>query len=158
MSQALSDQQKHFLQTYLGVAPSSQSKDSGPGAGHTATLSLWNTAKEKADNQLVRLSDHLRKTGNPDVQSVADEVETLLEPLRVELVSALMQYDSSPRQQEKKAAIEAIESAKNWLGADDRVQAVDNNPWKIQVNIERTIGDALNFLERNISTKDSGDK
>ncbi|MFL4468462.1 hypothetical protein ACERZ8_00725 [Tateyamaria armeniaca] len=136
MAESLNDLQRTFVQTYLGVSPSSDDTQKV-----TSMTGLWSDAKDRVDDQLRTLSDRLRKTAIPQVQGVADEVETLLAPLRVQLMAALQNFDaSSGDSTAKTAAQKAVGAARAWLDKDARVRAIDteslegtghsrNNPW-----------------------------
>ena len=113
---------------------------------------VWQVAKDVVDGQLRALSDQLRKTAIPELVEVAAEVESLLDQLRVKLATALLNYDSSPAKPETRAAaLSALAAARDWLGADARVRAVDNNSFAVQVTAGATLGAAFGRLQRALA-------
>jgi hypothetical protein len=146
MSEPLSDTQRVFLETFLGVSISNPAAE-----GNLTTVTVWNNAKDRVDDQLRSLSDKLRKSALPQVQGVADEVETLLGPLRVNLIAALQNLDAAPGDAKAQgAARKAVGSARAWLDSDARVRAIDTNPWKVPVSVAATLGQALDRLETQL--------
>lgn len=102
-------------------------------------------------------SCRLRKTGSPQVQTVADEVETLLAPLRVKLAGSLMASDNAPADPAAgKAALKAVAEARSWLDTDARVEAINTNPWKVPVSVAGTLGAALDRLESRLTARQGG--
>ena len=145
-------QQNDWIERVLGV---SLNRPSPPNDGHPRTarptLPIWQTAKDSVDNQLRTLSDSLRKTGVETLAKVAEEVETLLEPLRVKLVGALVAYDTAPGKPETRAAVAAeVAAAAKWLTSDGRVEAVDKNPFGAPVSARATLGAALKQLHTEL--------
>jgi hypothetical protein len=117
-------------------------------------LAVWQAAKEAADGQLRLLSDRLRTTGIPALAEVSQDVETLLDQVRVGLVAALLNYDKDPAKPETRAAaLSAIEEASDWLSTDERVRAVDQNPFGVLVTVGATLGAALQELQRDLAGK-----
>jgi hypothetical protein len=138
------------LEQVAGIAP-------GAARAAAGTLSVWQTAKDAADDQLRALSDHLRTIGIPVLNDVSDEVESLLEPLGVKLVAALLNYDRAPASPQARAgALSAIAAASDWLHSDERVEAVDNNPFEVAVSAGATLDAALRELQRELATKAGG--
>ncbi|MFY9209521.1 MAG: hypothetical protein WAO69_00175 [Aestuariivita sp.] len=148
MTDSLTQVQLSFLENYLGLRLEAAPDTPGP------TLSgLWQTAKDTVDDQLRGFSDRLRKSGTPQVQAVAQEVETLLAPVRVKLVAALMNYDSAPSDPKNhQAALKALSETRAWLDAVARVQVIDRNPWNVPVSIATTLGTALDELEARLTS------
>lgn len=114
-------------------------------------LPLWQEAKDGVDTQLRTLADALHKTGIPTLASVAGEVETLLDRLRVTLVAALMEYDGAPSDKTRAAALAAVQKALAWLDAEPRVAAIDRNPFGVTVTVGATIGAALRQLQSRLT-------
>lgn len=140
---ALSDTQAYFLETHLGVAIEVPS---------VAVLALWTGAKDQVDAELRSLSDRLRKSAEPEVQAVADEVEGLLSPLRVTLVGALMGFEAAPHAGKAQTALrKAVVEARSFIESDPRVAAIDMNPWGVPVSIAATLGETLDQIEAGMS-------
>lgn len=156
MSHDLTPKQIDFLRRFLGVEPSTDgTMDAADpeAAASVPTLTVWQTAKDKVDAQLRALSDKLRKSPVPEVVGVADEVETLLEPVRVKLVVALKEFDTAPGEPKARdRALEALATAETWLDSDARVRGIDTNPWGVPVSVAATLGAAFDRLHRNITT------
>lgn len=148
----LTEPQRRFVELYLGA----DLPDGASGRDATALLPAWQDAKDAVDDQLRSLSDSLRKSAYDEVVGVADEVETLLEPVRVRITTALMEYDRNPAEAAKrKAALDAISAAGDWLASDARVKAVDSNPWGVPVSVAATLGAALFRLENDVARSGS---
>ena len=146
MTELLDDTQRAFLETFLRMSFS----EAAPGA-KVSTTNIWSSAKDRVDDQLRKLSDTLRKTAHPQVQAVADEVETLLAPLRVKLMVVLQELDAAPGDAKAQGdARKAVASARSWLDSDARVGAIDSNPWKVPVSVAATLGEALDRLETQL--------
>lgn len=148
----ISQQQRHFLQNYLGIEIASLvDRDLARIGAHVPAVPLWQDAKDKVDAQLQLLSDVLRKSGDPDLSDVAGEVETLLEPVRVSLLGALAEYDKAPESRPARdQASDAVGAARGWLVNEPRVAAVDGNPWGVPMAVEATIGGALDRIDSSI--------
>jgi hypothetical protein len=142
----LTELQSSFLRDHLGVVL--------PDAEAVGALTpVWQDAKDAADDQLRRLSDILRKSNDPDVVEVADEVETLLQPVRVKMLNALMEADKTPdAATARKTALDIVAETRSWLGSDGRIGAVDDNPWGVPVSVASILGAALDRIEGHLNT------
>jgi len=152
-------QQNDWIERVLGLSvgrAAAPDRDDNSRATKRA-LPVWQTAKDTVDGQLRALSDKLRKTGVVTLTEVANKVEALLEPLRTELVGALMAYDSAPRTAEAlAAAVAGVAAAAKWLASDERVEAVDQNPFGVTVSARATLGAALKQLHAELGSKTGG--
>ena len=117
------------------------------GAGSGKAMEIWQAAKDSVDDQLRELSDELRESAVPELVDVAGEVETLLEPLRVKLAVALLNYDQVRGPETRAKALQAVSAASEWLASEARVRAVDENPFEVTVTAAATLGAALRQLE-----------
>jgi short-subunit dehydrogenase len=117
-------------------------------------IEIWQAAKDTVDSQLQALADNLRKTGIPVLAEASGDVQTLLEPLRVGLPAALREYEAAPdRTGTRAAAQSAIADALTWLQSNERVQAVDTNPFGVTVSAGATLGAALRRLQNELTTE-----
>ena len=147
MTVSLDPTQTSFVAQYLGV----HLEPRNDASRSAATAASWQAAKDAVDGQLRALSDRLRKSAIPEVVGVADQVETLLEPVRVKMLVALKNYDAAPDDEKPRSdARAAMTEAEAWLSADDRVRAVDTNPWGVPVSVAATLGGVLDRIHREI--------
>ncbi len=117
-------------------------------AQRAQAASQWQAAKDSVDAQLRTLSDLLRKTGIRTLADVSDEVAGLLVPTHVSMTAALLAYDKEPAKPEtRSAALAAITAAGKFLASDERVDAVDTNPFGVTVSAAATLGAALRDLQ-----------
>lgn len=123
----------------------------GAGAGSGKMMDIWQAAKDAVDDQLRELSDELRETTVSELVDVAEEVETLLEPLRVKLATALMDYDKTRGPETRAKALSVVSEASAWLASEGRVRAVDENPFEVTVTAAVTLGAALRLLEGELA-------
>lgn len=152
MTETISQTQLDFLGRYVGYVPLTQDGGDPAGASGLNLMKDWHAAKDTVDTQLRTLSGRLRQSPTPEVNSVADQVETLLSPLRVKLVAALFEYQKAPSDtRARDAALGAIADAQAWLTSDGRVQAIDANPWGVSVSIVDTVGTALRKLHGDVN-------
>ncbi|MEW9920306.1 hypothetical protein AB2B41_11860 [Marimonas sp. MJW-29] len=123
-----------------------------PPTAEITVLADWQAAKDAVDDELRLLSDRLRKSAIPEVQGVADEVETLLSPLRTKMITALMGFQQAPTDAKNRdAALTALSEAEAWLASDPRVKAIDANPWGVPVTVSATLGGVLRKLQNDVN-------
>ncbi len=149
-------EQVSWVQRVLGVQMSDGDADTLGGSSQAAAKAsaVWQEAKEQVDGQLRAFADQLRKTGIPTLLQVADDVGTFLQPLRVGLVKALLDYDTAPGEVNKRtAALKRVTEALDWIGDDARIREVDANPFGVHVTAAATLGAALRRLQGALGTK-----
>lgn len=153
----LSDQQISFLTKFLGIKLADSpfeltgEDDWMEPEGYEPVVPIWQQAKDALDAQLGKLADTLRISGDPELEEITDEVTDLLKPVRVGLAGPLIDLDMTPRLKgARDGAISAIANARSWIDSDPRIEAIDNNPWGINVSVASTLGDALDRIEARI--------
>ena len=144
---------REWVGRVLGVqfAPVARGSD---GSGTGSPLSVWRDAKDRADAQLTRLYDTLRKSGVPALGRIADKIEDTLQGFHVPLAAKLMDLDraaESTRDAARAAASKAVDEALARLASDARVRAVDRNPFAIPTDLRSTLEHGLTQLQAQLA-------
>ncbi|MCA0873932.1 hypothetical protein LCL97_24160 [Seohaeicola saemankumensis] len=143
----LTEAQHRFVDRFIVRLPDALVSPAGDAVPLVLT---WQSAKDKVDDELRVLSDTVRLADEPDAAEVAADVVNLLGPVRVQMLTALMEFDKAPLASDKRDKVTtAVSAARAWLGSDPRVAGVDNNPWKVPVSVAATLGSALDEIERS---------
>lgn len=132
-------------------------KPGGNGAvtGGANVLAFWTDATKTLDGRLAGLARALRSYGDVDFDQIADKgVHQLLQGNETAaLTSALAAYTGAAgaRQQEAAAALRrAVANYQVFLERSGLVEALDDNPFDVDVEIYTTLSDALQRIERGL--------
>jgi hypothetical protein len=124
-------------------------------APDTASVQIWNEAKDNVDGQLNELYALLRRAGLKAFDEIASEIDQVLVRFRVGLAAALIDYDSSSgpaRNAAGKKALAIVQDYQSRIPSDKHVIAADTNPFGVSVTVRATLGAALERLSRELST------
>jgi len=144
---------REWVAHVLGVQFAPAARD-GDGSGAGTHLSVWQDAKDRADAQLTRLYDALRKSGVPALGRIADKIEGTLQGFHVPLAAKLIDLDraaASARDAARAAASKAVDEALARLADDRRVRAVDRNPFGIPTDLRGTLEQGLTHLKARLA-------
>jgi hypothetical protein len=117
---------------------------------------VWQQARDQVDGQLNALYGQLRKTGIPELGTIADAIENTLKNYRVRLTVALTEFEQATGEAKEKArsrALQTVAAYQKEIPADKYVIGADTNPFGIKVNIRETLGRALQTLSQALSAK-----
>ena len=152
MAGSLTQPQLDFLVSYLGYDSSFELAASGAFTIREM-IAEWRDAKDDADTQLSALAAEVQTMTISEAQDVARQVAAVLAPLRVKLVKPLMALEASPDDPGKQAAaLSAIAEAEALLASDQRIAAVDRNPWNVPVSVVTTLTPVLRKLRVTIKS------
>ncbi len=154
------DAQAEWLRRVLGFAvPSATAAGTGaapaatPGATPGATPDWasarqgWQAASEAVDGQIAGLQAVLRKTGDDQLEEIAEfGLNGVTGDHRVKLMAILMELGSGDPATLRKSgpkALGLIESFRSYLESNEKVQVCDANPFGAPVAIRATLVPAL---------------
>ncbi len=126
-------------------------------AGLAAALAAWakrraeyRDASELVDRQIAALQAVLRQSDDEDLEEIAEAgLNAVTGNFRVSMMAAMAEVDAASGPAFRTAAAKAmrnIEAFQDHIGSDERVEAVDENPFGVTVSIRETLGGALSGL------------
>ena len=122
-------------------------------AGDASMLDQWEASKSVVDRQLQALSNYLLKSEIPVLAEIARELGDVLTPADDLLTHALKDYDAQPGTAETRtAALKAVTETLDWLGTNERVKAIDTNPFGVSIDVAGLLGNALGRLQTRLTT------
>lgn len=125
----------------------------GAGAGQDQLLGQWATSKDQVDRQLQALSSYLLKSEVPVLSEIARELGSVLTPADTLLSGALKEYDARPGAAEaRRTALKAVMDTLDWLGTEERVKAIDTNPFGVSVDVAGGLGNTLKRLQTRLTS------
>jgi hypothetical protein len=141
-------EQNDWIERVLGIG-----RGGIAGASKTNGLvNLWQSAKDSADIELVRLSDSLRKANIPVLNDLAARIETLLDQVRVRLLTSLGNLEKAPTDPKaRENALAALQFANDWLASNPKLDAVEANPLRMTINARSILRGALTRIEAQLS-------
>lgn len=112
----------------------------------------WEVANEAVDKQIKALQRALRETGEKDLQEIAESgLNAITQGHRTTLAARILDVHNAPRDERSQALVALRETAgaySSFLDDDSRVEAVDENPFDVQVTMRATLIPALErFLD-----------
>jgi hypothetical protein len=124
----------------------------GAGAGGADVIALWQDATKAIDGRLAGLARELRTYGDVDFNQLADKgVHQLLDGSETAaLTAALTAYNAAAGVARQKAAAALHQAVANYLAFLERsalVEALDDNPFDVDVEIYTTLSDALRRID-----------
>lgn len=140
----MADQGKtEWVQRVLGVQVAATPK------GGASLLAIWRDAKDQVDAGIATLQDRMRKHPLPALARIADKgLNGVTNTRSVGMLAALTEADS------KGAAgagnVRKAAAAFRQFLDSDAADAIDVNPFKVEVGLRRTLGAALDEIERRL--------
>jgi hypothetical protein len=133
----------------LGV---SRPGGNGEVAGGADVIALWQDATKAIDGRLAGLARELRTYGDVDFNQLADKgVHQLLDGTETAaLTAALTAYNATAGESRQKAAATLRQEVANYQGFLERsglVEALDDNPFEVDVEIYTTLSNALRRID-----------
>ena len=123
-------------------------------AADAEPLAVWRDAKEAVDGKLEQLARELRGFGDPDLERIADfGLFGLTEGESVALNKALFDYQRAAPAARVGAAgnvRKAVGAYRAALDAEPMVGLLDRNPFGVDIGVRRTLGGALDAIERGL--------
>lgn len=136
------ESQADWIARVLGVQVSPR------GESGTSLLAIWRDAKEQVDSGIGALQDRMRKHPLPALARIADRgLNGITDTRSVGMIAALMEADRSPAASGK--ARQAVAAFRTFI-ASDTAAAIDENPFGVEVGLRRTLGAALETIERQL--------
>ncbi|HSI59447.1 MAG TPA: hypothetical protein VLA16_17930 [Ideonella sp.] len=135
-----------WMQRVLGV---SGETPRAPAAGPRPMLSpIWMEAKEEVDAGISRLQDALRQTADDDLLQIAEYgLYGATQGESVKLMAALRVADGGSDEGLAKV-LDAVSDYRDFLDGAPIVELIEDNPFGVKVPLRRTLGAALDELER----------
>jgi hypothetical protein len=128
------------------------------GSARIEGLVIWQRAKAAIDARLDRFAQRLRASGHPMLQRVADEgLPTLGKQHEVALEDALRAHEQAPPEQQQKTAASVragVQAYRAALAKEPAFRLIDENPFRIEVALRETLGQALMQIEQGLPTRD----
>lgn len=125
----------------------------GPGAGtasgsFTDAAAAWRAAMESVDGQIAQLQAALRQTDDGDLHEIAEYgLNAVTGGHKAKLTAALMGAERGAAGDRAKLAA-LIPPFCAHLESDERVEAVDENPFGVAMSVRATLLPALDELAR----------
>lgn len=134
----------------------------GGGADLEAARSAWSEARaayqdatEEVDRQISALQNALRASDDEELEDIAETgLNGITGNFRVPMMAAVADLDRAAGEAFRAAAAKALSNIKafhDYIEADERVEAVDENPFGVRVSIRGTLGGALSEMQRALS-------
>ena len=125
----------------------------GPAApAPEALLPLWLEAKEAADTGIEQLQRALREIDDPDFRQIAEYgLNGATTGQSTKLMVALREMSGEASPQTRAKLESAIQSFRDFLSGSPIVRLLEDNPFGVAVPIRRTLGSALDEIERSIA-------
>lgn len=121
-----------------------------PASEGARPLDIWNAAKEEADKGITALQSALRAEGHPATDRIAEFGLAGLSNGKVHttMMAALLDHSKAPQSESTRAAL--ARAAKDYRAflASDIVAHCDNNPFGVQLGLAKTLGKALDRIDR----------
>jgi hypothetical protein len=140
-------EETEWVTRVLGVA----APGGGTGAGGADVIALWQDATKAIDGRLAGLARELRTYGDVDFNQLADKgVHQLLDGGETAaLTGALTAYNAAKGDRAKAAAAlrQAVTNYQSFLDRSELVEALDDNPFEVDVEIYTTLSDALRRID-----------
>lgn len=160
MADTLTDTQRTFLQTHLGVV-SANPGSAAPASpdlhfekNWTAARANWLSAEEAVGKQINAMQSAFRKSGSDVLLDIANYgLPALTGNTRSKAMAAIFEVDgvkSAPNEKTLKRADKKLSDLKKQLTSNPRVQACDENPFGVKVSIGATLGGALDDMLKAI--------
>lgn len=136
------ESQADWIARVLGVQVGSHDKP------RTSLLAIWRDAKEQVDSGIGALQDRMRKHPLPALGRIADRgLNGITDTRSVGMIAALMEADASPAASGR--ARKAVAAFRTFVDSDTAA-AIDENPFGVEVGLRRTLGAALDTIERQL--------
>ena len=145
------DGKVEWLARVLGFrfAPARAVDDRGETAQDVVALTTWRAAEDMVGGQLRALSDHLRKTGVPELETAASVVEHVLDDYSDE-ITALLSHVNNSDVDARAQAHDAVAATRARLGKDMRILTVDSNPFGVPMTVLSTLDGTLRNIEEQL--------
>ena len=122
-----------------------------------ATVSqVWLAAIESVDQQIAALQAVLSKEDDGELQEIAEfGLNGVTGNFKTPFMTAMREVDGSDVEGRPKAARKVAEIANAFmkhLESDERVMAVDENPFNVKLTVRKTLGDALAAIGKILQT------
>ncbi|MEX0340546.1 MAG: hypothetical protein AB3N11_16085 [Arenibacterium sp.] len=154
MADMLTPEQKNFVETFLmsGVNTAPEGVDSRQFlAAWGKARGAWQDASETVDGQISKLQSVLKGSGDPDLERIAEYgLNAVTGNHRVRLMAAVMDIDrvkGVPSKDMVTNAAKQIGALEKHITSDAVVKAIDNNPFKVDVSIAKTLSSATAELK-----------
>lgn len=119
-----------------------------PGDHRTSLLAVWREAKEQVDSGIGALQGRMRQHPLPALGRIADRgLNGITDTRSVGMIAALMEADRNPAASGN--ARKAVAAFRSFI-ATDTAAAIDENPFGVEVALRRTLGAALDTIERQL--------
>ncbi|MEX0280283.1 MAG: hypothetical protein AB3N13_03715 [Arenibacterium sp.] len=154
MADMLTPEQKTFVETFLLSGVGNAPEESDPKqflAVWSKAREAWQDASETVDGQISNLQSVLKGSGDPDLERIAEfGLSAVTGNHRVRLMAAVMDIDrvkGVPSKDMVTNATKQIGALEKHISSDAVVKAVDNNPFKVDVSIVKTLTGATAELK-----------
>ncbi len=124
----------------------------GAGAGGADVIAPWQDAAKAIDGRLAGLARELRSYGDVDFNQLADKgIHQLLDGNETAALTAgLAAYNAATGEARQKAAAALRQAVANYQAFLERsalVEALDDNPFEVDVEIYTTLSQALRRID-----------
>ena len=138
-----------WMQRVLGVrVGAAAGAAAAPGGPRPKLTPIWMGAKEEIDAGISKLQDALRKTADDDLVQIAEfGLYGATQGETVKLMAALRVADGGSEGALSKL-LDAVGDYRDFLDGAPIVELIEDNPFGVKVPIRKTLGAALDELER----------
>ena len=128
----------------------------GPAPAAVAVLARWQDATRQVDARLAALARELRSYDDVDFNQLADKgVHQLLEGRETSALEAAFAAYNAAGPDQLVAATAALRGAiadyRKFLDGSGLVEAIDDNPFDVSVEVYPTLNDALRRIDGDLS-------
>jgi hypothetical protein len=154
MADSLTPEQRFFVETFIqagGAGAPVGDEEQRFCAAWSKARGVWQDASDTVDAQIARLQSVLKGSGDPDLERIAEYgLNALTGNHRVRLMAAVVDIDRAggvPGKDLVTNAAKQIGALERHIASDAVVKAVDNNPFKVDVSIAKTLSGATAELK-----------
>ena len=164
MADTLTPKQLKFVTTFIGARASGVSNDTEAVGPVTAAWEktwkdarlVWQTASDSIDLQISALQSKLKGSDDPELQEIGEfGLNAITGNRRVRVMAAMRDLDgldSPPDKGTISKVSKTIEELESHIDNDDRIAAVDNNPFGVTVSVAKSISSALAQVKTALHT------
>lgn len=118
-----------------------------------AAKAKWQDASDTVDGQISKLQGVLKQSDDKELVEIAEfGLNAVTGNFKVPLMAAIRDIDSRGGAQPDAArkALDIVRGFREHILTSAEITAVDNNPFGVEVNIQNSLSDAFNVMEKSL--------
>lgn len=120
-------------------------------------LKLWRKTVGLVDARVKPLVDALRKIDNRAMTEAANAMEGAIDAFGPHLEKAFQSFDNCVDPKAKRKAYETakklVDNVRAQVNSNKALQAAEDNPFDINVNVIKIVGDGLNDIQKSLDSQ-----